>query len=251
MSEKKIIALKGKIISFSPHRRRGMLMVQVKGAEGRLEYQHLQFSDKTYDSSIETHLYTDQIVDVKLHEIKPGKYVVERIDYDVTRHLYKKGMRPYSQGQPRDRSRRDYKRGGRKTKYRSNRENKTVGKEQKIKSRQKDRRAGRPRAKEKNITSNTIQGKDRARSAKGSDNRQLGRSDRGRSERTSKRKRDDRKKRGFRRSRRSQSKFRRRERMRILAIYLHYRRLKQRKKMLLMRAQLRNKQRYRRILHRR
>lgn len=81
--------LKGKIISFSPHRRRGLIVVHVKGEEG-LVYQHLQFDFKHYDASIVTHLYKDQSVDVTLKNIKRGVYKIEKITYDIGKNLYKR-----------------------------------------------------------------------------------------------------------------------------------------------------------------
>ena len=83
--------MKGKIINFSPHRRRGLIVVHVKGEEG-MEYQHLQFDFKHYDASIETHLYKDQSVDVVLKNVKRGVYRVERITYDIGKNLYKRSQ---------------------------------------------------------------------------------------------------------------------------------------------------------------
>ncbi|MFW9929490.1 MAG: hypothetical protein ACFFD1_08875 [Candidatus Thorarchaeota archaeon] len=83
------LCLKGKIISFSPHKRRGLIMVRVKIGKG-MEYQQLQFDQSHYDSTIETHLFKDQEVEVTLKKITPDTYRVDKINYDIGKNLYKR-----------------------------------------------------------------------------------------------------------------------------------------------------------------
>ena len=77
-------------------------MVKVKGDKGP-EYQQLQFTDHNYDRAIETHLYPGKEVEIHLKEIVKGKYAVDRINFDIGRHLYKKRVleeRPIELEQP-------------------------------------------------------------------------------------------------------------------------------------------------------
>ena len=80
--------MKGKIIRFLPGTGTGIIMVHVNGENGK-EFQHLQFNKQHYDDSISKHIYKDQEVEVSLKKVG-HLYLVEHINYDIGRHLYRK-----------------------------------------------------------------------------------------------------------------------------------------------------------------